>query len=42
MNIKNLDHDEVNKFDELAAKWWDKNGEFKPLHQITPLRVGFI
>ena len=42
MNIKNLDHDEVNKFDELAAKWWDKNGEFKPLHQINPLRVGFI
>lgn len=42
MNIKNLDHDEVNKFDELAAKWWDKDGEFKPLHQINPLRVGFI
>ncbi len=42
MNIKNLDHDEVNKFDELAAKWWDKDGEFRPLHQINPLRVGFI
>ena len=42
MNIKNLDHDEVSKFDELAAKWWDKEGEFKPLHQINPLRVGFI
>tara|TARA_Y100000766_G_scaffold122078_1_gene104806 strand:+ start:1077 stop:1787 length:711 start_codon:yes stop_codon:yes gene_type:complete len=42
MNIKNLDHDEVNKFDELAAKWWDLEGEFKPLHQINPLRVGFI
>jgi len=42
MNIKNLDHDEVNKFDELAAKWWDMEGEFKPLHQINPLRVGFI
>ena len=42
MNIKNLDQDEVNKFDELAAKWWDKDGEFKPLHQINPLRVGFI
>ena len=42
MNIKNLDHDEVNKFDELAAKWWDLDGEFKPLHQINPLRVGFI
>ena len=42
MNIKNLDHDEVKKFDELAAKWWDPDGEFKPLHQINPLRVGFI
>ena len=36
MNIENLDHDEVNKFDELAARWWDKDGEFKPLHQINP------
>ena len=42
MNIKNLDHEEVNKFDELANKWWDMDGEFKPLHQINPLRVGFI
>ena len=42
MNIENLDHDEVNKFDELAAKWWDREGEFKPLHQINPLRVRFI
>ena len=42
MNIKNLDHDEVNKFYELAAKWWDKDGEFRPLHQINPLRVDFI
>ena len=42
MNIKNLDHEEVNKFDVLAAKWWDMEGEFKPLHQINPLRVGFI
>ena len=42
MNIKNLDQDEVNKFDDLAEKWWDTDGEFKPLHQINPLRVGFI
>ena len=42
MNIKNLDYDEVKKFDDLAAKWWDPDGEFKPLHQINPLRVGFI
>ena len=42
MNTENLDHDEVNKFDELATRWWDTEGEFKPLHQINPLRVGFI
>ena len=42
MNTENLDHEEVNKFDELAAKWWDMEGEFRPLHQINPLRVGFI
>ena len=42
MNIENLDHDEVNKFDEIASKWWDDSGEFKPLHQINPLRVDFI
>ena len=42
MITENLDHDEVNKFDELATRWWDTEGEFKPLHQINPLRVGFI
>ena len=42
MNTENLDQDEVNKFDELASKWWDEEGEFKPLHQINPLRVNFI
>ena len=42
MNTENLDHYEVNKFDELATRWWDTEGEFKPLHQINPLRVGFI
>ncbi len=38
----NVDAKEVNKFDELARKWWDKNSEFKPLHEINPLRVDFI
>ena len=42
MNTENLDQEEVNKFDELASKWWDEEGEFKPLHQINPLRVNFI
>ena len=40
--MKNIDQEEVSKFDEIAEKWWDLEGEFKPLHQINPLRVGFI
>ena len=38
----NWDDSELHKFDELARKWWDKNSEFKPLHEINPLRVGYI
>ncbi len=38
----NVDHAEVNKFDELASGWWDPNGEFKPLHEINPLRLDYI
>ncbi|MGB0466398.1 MAG: bifunctional 2-polyprenyl-6-hydroxyphenol methylase/3-demethylubiquinol 3-O-methyltransferase UbiG [Pontibacterium sp.] len=38
----NVDHEEIRKFEELASKWWDRNSEFKPLHDINPLRVGFI
>ncbi|WP_299178215.1 bifunctional 2-polyprenyl-6-hydroxyphenol methylase/3-demethylubiquinol 3-O-methyltransferase UbiG [uncultured Neptuniibacter sp.] len=39
---KNIDHEEIAKFEELASKWWDRNSEFKPLHDINPLRVGYI
>ena len=38
----NVDNDEINKFNELARKWWDPNSEFKPLHDINPLRVDYI
>lgn len=38
----NVDAAELNKFGELAHKWWDKNSEFKPLHEINPLRLNFI
>ncbi len=38
----NCDPREVAKFDELAARWWDPNGECKPLHDINPLRLAFI
>ncbi|MBO6702656.1 MAG: bifunctional 2-polyprenyl-6-hydroxyphenol methylase/3-demethylubiquinol 3-O-methyltransferase UbiG [Pseudomonadales bacterium] len=42
MSERNVDHAEVDKFDALARKWWDKNGEFRPLHEINPLRLGYI
>ncbi len=38
----NVDPSEINKFSELAARWWDTESEFKPLHQINPLRLNFI
>ena len=38
----NVDHEEVEKFATLAARWWDKNSEFKPLHDINPLRLNYI
>ena len=38
----NVDLTEINKFSELAHKWWDKNSEFKPLHEINPLRLNYI
>jgi len=38
----NIDPHEISKFEELASRWWDKESEFKPLHDINPLRVGFI
>ena len=38
----NADSAELNKFNELAHKWWDKSSEFKPLHDINPLRLNYI
>jgi len=42
MNTLNVDPAEIAKFEELASRWWDKQGEFKPLHEINPLRLHFI
>ena len=41
-NSKNIDINEVEKFNLLAHKWWDPSSEFKPLHEINPLRLGYI
>jgi 2-polyprenyl-6-hydroxyphenyl methylase/3-demethylubiquinone-9 3-methyltransferase len=38
----NVDPAELGKFSALAAKWWDPTSEFKPLHEINPLRLGWI
>jgi 2-polyprenyl-6-hydroxyphenyl methylase/3-demethylubiquinone-9 3-methyltransferase len=38
----NVDKAEVNKFEQLASRWWDPNSEFKPLHEINPLRLDYI
>ncbi|OOZ39184.1 bifunctional 2-polyprenyl-6-hydroxyphenol methylase/3-demethylubiquinol 3-O-methyltransferase UbiG [Solemya elarraichensis gill symbiont] len=38
----NVDHAEVKKFEELASRWWDPQSEFKPLHDINPLRLDYI
>ena len=38
----NVDHAELEKFSALASRWWDPHSEFKPLHQINPLRLDWI
>jgi 2-polyprenyl-6-hydroxyphenyl methylase/3-demethylubiquinone-9 3-methyltransferase len=38
----NVDPSEIAKFSALAHRWWDPNSEFKPLHAINPLRLGWI
>lgn len=40
--MANVDQQEIDKFGELASRWWDPEGEFKPLHAINPLRLDFI
>src|SRR3546814_17535073 len=38
----NVDQAELDKFSALASRWWDPESEFKPLHAINPLRLGWI
>ena len=42
MNTVNADPAELAKFSDLAHRWWDPESEFRPLHQINPLRLGWI
>lgn len=42
MELANADTRELDKFGELAHRWWDPNSEFRPLHDINPLRLDWI
>lgn len=40
--MPNVDAAEIAKFEALASRWWDPSGEFRPLHQMNPLRANYI
>jgi len=40
--VNNVDAQELAKFGDIAHRWWDPDSEFRPLHQINPLRLGWI
>lgn len=40
--MQNVDQHEIKKFEDIAHRWWDADSEFKPLHQINPLRLNYI
>ncbi|MGP4844344.1 bifunctional 2-polyprenyl-6-hydroxyphenol methylase/3-demethylubiquinol 3-O-methyltransferase UbiG [Marinobacter sp. 1Y8] len=42
MTEQNVDRNEIAKFEALASRWWDPGSEFKPLHEINPLRLNYI
>lgn len=42
MSALNVDQQEIAKFEALAEKWWDRTSEFRPLHDINPLRLNWI
>ena len=42
MRMTNIDQQEVKKFSDIAEQWWNKDGNFKPLHVINPLRANYI
>ncbi len=41
-SAQNVDLGEIAKFEELASRWWDPDSEFRPLHEINPLRLNYI
>lgn len=41
-SVRNVDPAEISKFDAASARWWDPNGEFRPLHDLNPARLDYI
>ena len=42
MKTSTINKTEINKFDKLAAEWWNPEGKFKPLHKFNPIRIKYI
>ena len=42
MNTINVDPAEIAKFGRLAGRWWDPDGESRPLHDLNPVRLAYI
>lgn len=40
--MQNIDQQELDKFEKMAKSWWDPQGDFKPIHQLNPLRLSYI
>ncbi|UAY78558.1 bifunctional 2-polyprenyl-6-hydroxyphenol methylase/3-demethylubiquinol 3-O-methyltransferase UbiG [Pasteurella canis] len=40
--MQNIDQQELDKFEKMAKNWWDPQGDFKPIHQLNPLRLSYI
>ena len=38
----NVSHDEIARFGKLASRWWDPDGESRPLHDLNPVRAGYV
>ena len=41
-SFDNVDPQEIAKFEAMSSRWWDKEGEFKPLHDLNPARLNYI
>ena len=40
--MSNVDPEEIARFDAVAARWWDPDGEMRPLHDLNPVRLAYI